>query len=144
MLRKCRYRKKNGTPCEADAQSGKNLCVFHDPLQAEKVRRARQAGGRKNRAATMPAKTPHSSLKNGADAVSLLGDTINRTRTGELDPRVANSIGYLCGILLRAFEVNHIENRLAILETAVRNRPRTESQFDVQEFEFIPDSEKSQ
>jgi hypothetical protein len=36
--------------------------------------------------------------------VSLLGDTINRTRTGALDPRVANSIGYLRGTLLRAFE----------------------------------------
>jgi hypothetical protein len=142
MREKCRYRKKDDTPCWADAQSGKNLCVFHDPIQAEKVRRARQAGGRKNRAATMPANTPHSSLKNGADAVSLLGDTINRTRTGELDPRVANSIGYLCGILLRAFEVNNVEDRLAILETAVGNRPRTKSQLGVEDFEFIP--EKSQ
>ena len=75
--------------------------------------------------------------------MSLLGDTINRTRTGELDPRVANSVGYLCGILLRAFEVNNVEDRLAILETAVGNRPRTESQFDVQEFKFIP-AEQSQ
>jgi hypothetical protein len=143
MPRKCQYRKKDGTPCEADAQSGKNLCVFHDPIQAEKVRRARQAGGRKNRAAIMPANTPHLSLNNGADAVSLLGDTINRIRTGELDPRVANSIGYLCGILLRAFEVNNVEDRLATLETAVIKRPRAESQVDVQEFEFIPDSEKN-
>jgi hypothetical protein len=144
MPRKCQYRKKDGTPCEADAQSGKNLCVFHDPIQAEKVRRARQAGGRKNRAATMPANTPHFSLNNGADAASLLGDTINRTRIGELDPRVANSIGYLCGILLRTFEVSSIEDRLATLEAAVRNQPRTESLFDVEEFEFIRDSEKSQ
>ena len=75
--------------------------------------------------------------------MSLLGDTINRTRTGQIDPRVANSAGYLCGILLRAFEVSNVEDRLATLETAVRNRPRTESQFDVQEFKFIPDSEKS-
>jgi hypothetical protein len=93
----------------------------------------------------MPANTPHFLLNNGADdAVSLLGDTINRPRTGELDPRVANSIGYLCGILLRAFEVNNVEDRLAILEAAVINQPRTNSQFDVQEFAFIPDSEKSQ
>src|ERR1700730_4485566 len=139
----CERTKRDGNCCRANKVAGSKFCFFHDPRSAKERTQSRQAGGRKHRAATMAADTPHCPLKNGADAVSLLGDTINRTRTGELDPRVANSVGYLCGILLRAFEVNNVEDRLAILETAVGNRPRTESQFDVQEFKFIP-AEQSQ
>jgi hypothetical protein len=30
MAQNCRFRKKNGKNCDADAQSGQNVCVFHD------------------------------------------------------------------------------------------------------------------
>jgi hypothetical protein len=34
MKRKCEFQKRDGQRCGADAQSGKTLCVFHDPAKA--------------------------------------------------------------------------------------------------------------
>lgn len=136
MPMKCRHQKKNGQPCEADAQSGKNLCVFHDPEKAEAVRRARQAGGR-NRAAVLPAQAPDCALESVADVVSLVADTINRARRGQLDPRVANCVGYLSGILLKAIEMATLEKRVFTLESATKHQAPPTSLFDVEGIDFI-------
>jgi hypothetical protein len=56
------------------------------------------------------------------DVCVLLTKTINDVRTGRLDPKLANCIGYLGGILVRAFEVSDLEKRLAMLERSVRPR----------------------
>ncbi len=45
MAKKCEFRRKNSETCNADAQTGKSLCVFHDPAKASEGRRARRAGG---------------------------------------------------------------------------------------------------
>jgi hypothetical protein len=47
---------------------------------------------------------------------ALLTDSINRLRRGQLDPRVANAMGYLTGVLLRALEQGAVEERLARIE----------------------------
>jgi hypothetical protein len=36
MAKKCRFRKKNGERCDADAQTGKTLCAFHHPSRANR------------------------------------------------------------------------------------------------------------
>jgi hypothetical protein len=56
------------------------------------------------------------------DVCVLLAKTINDVRTGRLDPKLANCVGYLSGILVRAFEVGELEERLAMLERSVRPR----------------------
>jgi hypothetical protein len=43
--------------------------------------------------------------------------------SGEVDPRVANSVGYLGGRLMKALHASEIEKRLAALETAVKRTP---------------------
>ena len=48
---------------------------------------------------------------------TLLADSINQVRRGQLDPRIANATGYLAGILLKALEQGHTEQRLSHLET---------------------------
>jgi hypothetical protein len=45
MAKKCQFRKTNGEGCDADAQSGKTVCVFHDPATATDGQRARRTGG---------------------------------------------------------------------------------------------------
>jgi hypothetical protein len=66
MPKKCEFRKKNGEKCGADAQTGKSLCVFHDPAQASEGQRARRAGGiaRSRTVAVLPADTPDHPLSN--------------------------------------------------------------------------------
>jgi len=94
MGRKCELRKKGGERCNADAQTGKSVCVFHDPDKASDGRRARRAGGlTRSRAATvLPCDTPDHPLGNTKEVSAFLADSINQLRRGELDPRVANGI----------------------------------------------------
>jgi hypothetical protein len=121
MARKCEFRKKNGERCGADAQTGKSLCVFHDPARACEGRRARRAGGitRSRLATVLPADSPDHPLGNTTDVSALLSDSINRLRRGQLDPRVANAIGYLTSVLLRSLEQGPIEERLAKIEATL-------------------------
>ena len=53
------------------------------------------------------------------DLVNLLGDTIDDVRVGRLDPKVANSVGYLAGIILKALQYEAFEERLTAIEEAV-------------------------
>ena len=121
MPKKCEFRKRNGERCGADAQTGKSLCVFHDPARAADGRRARKAGGirRSQAAAVLPIDTPDCSLRNTTDVSAFLADSINQLRRGQLDPRIANGIGYLTSILLRALEQGPMEERMAKIEAAL-------------------------
>lgn len=140
MAKKCEFRKTNGERCGADAQTGKRLCVFHDPAKASEGRRARRAGGiTRSRMAVLPGDTPDLPLGNTAEVAALLADSINRLRRGQLDPRVANGMGYLASILLKAIENGRVEERLALLE-AVCGKRTTETEV----FEFKSAKESTQ
>jgi hypothetical protein len=121
MTKKCRFRKKNGNECGADTQSGKNVCVFHDPTRAAQGRRARRKGGinRSQPATVLPPETLDRPLDDSKDVATLLADSINRVRCGQLDVRIANTVGYLSTVLLRALEGGPLEERLSRLEIAL-------------------------
>lgn len=121
MAKICKFRKKNGARCTADAQTGKDVCVFHDPERIEEGRRARRAGGikRSRRAAVLSPDTPDCPLTNVLDISRLIADCINQVRRGELDARVANTIGFLAGIQLRSFEQGALDQRLARMESVL-------------------------
>ena len=139
-MAKCQFRKKNGNRCTANAQPANGLCVFHDPSKAADGHRARRAGGlRRTRSAVLAPDTPDHPLGSTTEIARLLGDSINQIRRGELDPRVANAMGYLAGVLLRALEQGPVEERIANIEAAlglipgishipaVTSRPQSES-----------------
>jgi hypothetical protein len=51
----------------------------------------------------------------------LLADTINKVRSGKMDTKTANCIGYLSGHMVKIFEISNIERRLDKLEEMVLN-----------------------
>jgi hypothetical protein len=114
----CHFRKKNGSRCTANAQSSNGLCVFHDPARVADGERPRRAGGiaRTRPMAVLPPDAPDHPLGTTKDVSVLLADSINRLRRGDLDPRVANAMGYLASVLIRALEQGPVEERLANLE----------------------------
>jgi hypothetical protein len=122
MAKKCIFKKKNGERCDADAQSGKSVCIFHDPTMTTEGRRARRAGGlARSRAATvLPADTPDHPLSNTLDVATFLAGSINQLRRGELDSRVANGLGYLTSVLLSALEKGPLEERMAKIEAELK------------------------
>ena len=94
------------------------ICVFHDPARAAEGQRARRIGGvnRSRPAVVLPSDTPDHSLASPKDVSDLLAQSINQLRRGELDPRIANAVGYLSTVLLRALEQGPLEERMAKLE----------------------------
>ena len=115
MASTCQYRKKDGSRCRANAQATNGLCVFHDPEKAADGHRARRAGGisRSRVAAVLPPDTPEHRLRNTQDVSNLLADSINQVLRGQLDPKVANSVGYLASVMLRSLEQGHTEEPVA-------------------------------
>ena len=76
----------------------------------------------------MPGSAPDTKLQNADDAVKLLAETINQVRRGEVDPKVANAVGYLAGLLMKGLRESETERRLAALESAVKG-PRASASF---------------
>jgi hypothetical protein len=136
MAYKCHFEKKNGSRCEANAQPANGLCVFHDPARADEGRRARQTGGvnRTRLAAILPPGTPDNPLRNTQEVAKLLGESINQVRHGQLHPRIANTVGYLSLILLKALEQSSTEERLLHLEAVIGVNKSPEAEL----FYFVP------
>ena len=121
----CRARKPDGSCCRAAVLAGSDFCYFHDPANADERREAQVQGGRQNRMKTLAPDTPDVKLDSCAGAVGLLSDTINQVRKGLIDPRVANAVGYLANILIKAIEQGDMERRLEDLEALLKGRNRS-------------------
>ncbi len=119
MNKKCQQHKKDGSSCNADVQSGKDVCVFHDPGKVEEREKARRAGGltRSRRAVVLTESTPDAPLTRAEEVATLMADTINQVRRGQLDSKVASTVGYLSGTLLKALEQGALERKVAALES---------------------------
>ena len=75
--------------------------------------------------ATLPADAPDVKVEDSADVVKLLCQTINQVRRGEIDPHVANAVGYLSNIVLAATAQRDLETRIAELESLVKSRSKS-------------------
>jgi len=78
----------------------------------------------------LPQDTPARHIKTAVDVIALLSETINHVRTGAVDPKVGNCIGYLAGIVLKATQQGELEERLAALEGIVSGQNPARSILD--------------
>lgn len=114
---KCKFIKPNGKQCNANAMIGSKFCFSHNPKSKKDKLAAVIKGGsslRKNHALLPPV-----DLNNPRDVANLLAKAINETRSGLLQLKIANSIGYLSGHLIKALEVADLEERLSKLEKSI-------------------------
>jgi hypothetical protein len=126
MAGRCQHQKRGGGRCKGRAGAS-GYCSFHDPAQAAAQARGRREGARaRNRkAAVLPADTPDAPLASMADVVTFLGATVNRVLRGQVDAKVGNCLGLLCGQLLKALEKGDLEARLAVVEQALAEGRKT-------------------
>jgi len=73
---------------------------------------------------TLDASAPDINVEDCQDVVRLISETINQVRKGQIDPRVANAVGYLANVLIRAVEQGKMEERLSELEAIIKT-PRS-------------------
>ena len=116
---RCKARTASGARCKARPLVGKAYCFWHDPDKSEDRREAGRTGGQKGRCRTLPPNAPDFSIECAQDVAGLLTRTINQTLRGEIDPKVANAVGYLSGVILRDREQGEIEERIARIEAAL-------------------------
>jgi hypothetical protein len=119
---KCVFIKPDDVQCNANAMSGAEFCYTHNPTIPEDERHeARTRGGKAN---IVKVANPLSeiTINKPSEVVDLLTDTIQEVRRGNLDPRIANTIGYLAGHLLKAFEVTKVADRVETIERVILER----------------------
>lgn len=117
---KCIYIKPDKLPCQANAMKDSEYCFRHNPDTEEARYLASQKGGKQATDASELASLPELKIETSTDVKRLLIDTVNRVRTGELDIRRANTIGYLAGHLTKAIEVSDLEEKVRRLERALQ------------------------
>jgi hypothetical protein len=113
--RTCKGAKLDGSPCFAAAQPNSDYCFFHDPSKSEERHTAQSRGGRQNRMKTLDITSPDVRLQDAGDVAALMTQTINQVRTGQIDPRVAYTVGYLTNILIKV-QQQELEKRIQRLE----------------------------
>lgn len=115
--RRCGYVHPSGRPCGGFAVSGSDRCFAHAPEQAEKRAAARRRGGQAGKVAVLPSSdVPVRSL---GDVVGLVEATINDVRCGRVDVRVANAVGVLANVAIKAIQQGELERRLEALEAVL-------------------------
>ena len=123
MNARCKAKKKSGEGCRAVAVEN-GLCALHgDPARAVELGRKSGRARRCVRSPGPPEDHPALSLRSVADVTELLGETINLVRGGSIDPRAANTLGYLAMALLKALQQGDIEARLRAIEAVLMEAP---------------------
>ena len=95
-------------------------CFLHNPDISDEQKRAAQIKGGRSNKVKIQDPLPTIKITKLKHVVSLLVDTVNRVRAGEIDVRVGNCLGVLSGHLIRAFEITDLEKRIDYIEQKIK------------------------
>jgi len=122
MQKQCKYiSQKTKEQCNSFVLKGSDYCFSHDPKNKDEKQKAVLKGGKalkkiKLNLPVVPIRTPD-------DVIAVLEETINLIRSGELPvSNPANSLGFLCGHLLKAYEMTSISDKLETIDRIILER----------------------
>jgi len=118
---KCRAATQSGNPCRANALLGKEYCLAHDPESRDKFKEITKKGGKVKKKVQVVL-APIEFKGDVREVLDLLADTINRVRSNKMPPRIANTVGYLAGHMIKALEIAELEERLKKVERIILER----------------------
>ena len=114
MAEKCIAKTKSGKECRAAAVIGTPFCALHgDPERAAALGRM---GGLKNRHYVETEPIVISPPTTPEEVMTVLAQTMADVLARRLDPRIASTITYMAGPILKAFECTDLHQRVARLE----------------------------
>lgn len=125
----CKETNADGTPCRMKPQSN-GLCFAHDPARAAERTLVRQRGGLRRsgqialRVLEDVGLSP-TEFKSPAEVCQLLSNTITSVQVGRLDYRIGAAVGMLANVLLRAIEIDTLDNRLDAIERELTKQKGT-------------------
>jgi hypothetical protein len=110
----CQARTKHGRQCRALVGSQQQYCPLHgDPSRAAELGRK---GGLKNRRHMAQAEEPGKVPQTATDVKTMLAEAMAQLRAGRLDPKLATSLAYVAGPILKTIELADLESRVVRLE----------------------------
>lgn len=118
----CKALTNTGEACKAQAMQGEEFCYLHNPAVSEDEKHdARSRGGKENQ---IVVKTPLPPIKltSPKDVISLLEETINAVRSGEMDVKIANCLGFLTDKLLKAYEISELSDKVEVMGLFLEKR----------------------
>ena len=116
----CTYIKHDGSQCHGNTIEGSEFCWFHCPKVDYHRSWAQSKGGKAHRTGIY-SELPVINLKTINDVPELLIDTIRQLRHGFIGPRIAATLGYLSGMLLKSYEIFEVDTRLRKTEKFVKD-----------------------
>jgi hypothetical protein len=114
----CTATRKDGNACHCAALPGDphGMCFWHSPARAGERATAQMRGGHTRQHAVGIRNAPTVYLESVEEVKGVLADVITKVRRGQLEPKAANSLGYLLMQGLKAVEMADINRRLKALE----------------------------
>lgn len=123
-IRTCRHIREDGSPCRSVPMRGDDFCFWHSPDHAEEAEEARRLGGlRRRKERTVAGAYEFGGLATVPDIRRLLEVAVIDTLSLENSVARSRTLAYLGQTALKCLEVGELEDRLALLEAAVRSRP---------------------
>jgi len=127
MDKKCKFIKASGDRCNAYSMSNSDYCFTHNPEVAKERALAHRKAGLANRwelgegvADLGWAKSIR--LKRPRDIVRFTSKVMNDLRQGKIEPRLATALFYGANVLIKAFEVSEITEKVEKIEKALGER----------------------
>jgi hypothetical protein len=132
-MRSCRFIRTDGSPCRSAPIRGEDYCFWHSPAHAEEADEARRLGGlRRRKERTVAGAYEFQGLATVADIRRLLEVAVIDTLSLENSVARSRTLAYLGQTALKCLETGELEERLALLEAAVKSRDLSPaSDFDL-------------
>ena len=122
--KRCKATRRDGRPCGAYAVEGSDFCYWHDPALTDERRANSARGGhaRHGRKLGTTGGGEPVTLESVADVLPLLARELAAVLSLEKSVSRARAVGYLAGVVIKAFEVSDLQERVEALEMALRMR----------------------
>jgi hypothetical protein len=122
-MRPCKYVREDGSPCRSAPLRGEDFCFWHSPAHAEEADEARRLGGlRRRRERAVAGAYEFGGLSTVPDIRRLLEVATIDTLSLENSVARSRTLAYLAQTALKCLELGDLEERLALLEAAVKSR----------------------
>jgi hypothetical protein len=122
-MRTCRFVREDGSPCRSAPMKAGDYCFWHSPTHTEEADEARRLGGlRRRKERTVAGAYEFAGLATVSDIRRLLEVAVIDTLSLENSVARSRTLAYLGQTALKCLEVGELEDRLSLLEAAVRNR----------------------
>jgi len=122
MQKQCKYiNEVTQEQCNSFTLRGSDYCFSHDPENTNEKRNAVLKGGEALKKIKL--NLPVVKIRTPDDVISVLEETVNLVRSGKLPvSNPANTIGFLCSHILKAYEMVSIADKLETIDRLIIER----------------------